>query len=93
MRQVPLCGGPTQVVCRSRSAKVPGGMSLEVRLVRLTMHELLDAANAADEQEAQQLLVAVVAARALMEVVARPTAERQAARGACATAAAGGELS
>jgi hypothetical protein len=52
-------------------------MRLEAGFVRLTMDELLGSADAADEQEAEQLLVVVVVGGALMDVVAGPSAERQ----------------
>jgi hypothetical protein len=52
-------------------------MRLEAGFVRLYAHELLGAADAADEQEAEQLLVVVVVGGAPMDVVAGPSAERQ----------------
>jgi hypothetical protein len=52
-------------------------MRLEAGFVRLPMHEFLGAADAADQKEAEQLLVAVVAGGALVEVAAAPSAERQ----------------
>ena len=42
------------------TAEARGGMRLEAGFVRLPMHELLGAAHAADQKEAEQLLVAVV---------------------------------
>ena len=42
------------------TAEARGGMRLEAGFVRLPMHELLGAADAADQKEAEQLLVAVI---------------------------------
>jgi hypothetical protein len=52
-------------------------MRLEAWFVRLPMDEFLDAADSADQQEAEQFLVVVVAGGALVEVAAAPSAERQ----------------
>jgi hypothetical protein len=41
------------------------------------MDEFLDAADSADQQEAEQFMVVVVAGDALVEVAAAPSAERQ----------------
>src|SRR3954447_17872234 len=54
-------------------------MRLEAWFVRLYMDEFLDVANSADQQEAEQFLVVVVAGGALVEVTAAPSAERRAA--------------
>jgi hypothetical protein len=54
-------------------------MRLEAWFVRLPMDEFLDAADSADQQEAEQFLVVVVAGGALVEVAAAPSAERRAA--------------
>jgi hypothetical protein len=52
-------------------------MRLEAWFVRLPMDEFVDAADSADQQEAERFLVVVVAGRALVEVAAAPSAERQ----------------
>jgi hypothetical protein len=41
------------------------------------MDEFLDAADSADQQEAEQFMVVVVADDALVEVAAAPSVERQ----------------
>jgi hypothetical protein len=52
-------------------------MRLEAWFVRLPVDEFLDAADSADQQEAEQFLVVVVAGGARVEVAAAPSAERQ----------------
>src|SRR3954469_17417877 len=52
-------------------------MRLEAWFVSLPMDEFLYAADSADQQEAEQFLVVVVAGGALVEVAAGPRAERQ----------------
>jgi hypothetical protein len=52
-------------------------MRLEAGFVRLPMDEFLDAPDSADQQDAEQFLVVVVAGGALVEVAAAPSAERQ----------------
>src|SRR4051812_34034125 len=52
-------------------------MRLEAGFVRLPIDEFLDAADSAEQQEAEQFLVMVVAAGALVEVAAAPNAERR----------------
>src|SRR3954469_10791785 len=54
-------------------------MRLEAWFVSLPMDEFLYAADSADQQDAEQFLVVVVAGGALVEVAAAPSAERRAA--------------